>query len=362
MQSISLSTEPDSKTSHLSTVLVTGASGLLGSHIAEQWSLKGVKIRVLLRSHKPTPFLDTLGVEKVFGDLTDPIACRFACEGVDFVCHAAAKVGDWGRWDEFQHDTIEATRQIAEAAKHVGVKRFIHISSTSAYGHPEDAHAPIREDYPLGQHIWRQDPYTLAKVQCERHLWQMAQSGLKLTVLRPSWLYGPRDRITLARILGKLQSGKFRLIGPGDNRISAIDASEVARATLLAAFHPDAEGEAFNLTDLGEITQAEYFGMMARAAGLPPVTRKVNYPLAFYAAAALEHWGRLVHPAQPPMLTRYSAWLMGRRLWYDNTKIRNILGWQPLVDYPASLDCAVKWFLKETDTTNKQDSPIITTA
>lgn len=329
---------------------MTGATGLLGSHIAEQWVQSGAIVRVLLRSHNPTPFLDSLNVHKVYGDLTDPIACRFACEGVDFVCHSAAKVGDWGRWDEFQHDTIEATRQIAESAKHAGVQRFIHISSTSAYGHPEDEHAPIREDYPLGRNIWRQDPYTLAKVQCERHLWRLAQAGLKLTVLRPSWLYGPRDRITLARILGRMQTGAFRLIGPGDNRISAIDASEVARATIIAAKHPAAVGEAFNLTDLGEITQSEYFNLMAKSAGLPCVNRKVNFKLAFYTAAGLEHWGRLVHPSQPPMLTRYSAWLMGRRLWYDNSKIRNVLGWRPLVDYPASLERAVHWYLENRAT------------
>ncbi len=330
-------------------VLVTGASGLLGSHIAEQWHMAGAAVRVILRSQRPQPFLESLGAEFVYGDLTDPVACQKACQGVDFVCHAAAKVGDWGRWDDFQHDTIEATRQIAEAAKSAGVKRFVQISSTSAYGHPDDSHAPIREDYPLGQNIWRNDPYTLAKVQCERHLWSLAASGLRLTVLRPSWLYGPRDRITLARIIGKLKSGTFRLIGPGDNRVSAIDASEVARATLLACMNPIAEGQAYNITDLGEITQSEYFGIMARAIGMEPVTRTVNYRLAYAASVGMEAWGRLAHPHRPPLLTRYSTWLMGRRLWYDNTKIRESLGWRPLVDYQTSLKRAVDWFLAENN-------------
>jgi 2-alkyl-3-oxoalkanoate reductase len=328
-------------------VLVTGASGLLGSHLAELWTLAGASVRVILRSERPTPFLDRLGVEYSYGDLTDPRACRVACQGVDFVCHAAAKVGDWGQWDDFQHDTIEATRQIAVAAKVAGVRRFVQISSTSAYGHPPDSHAPIREDYPLGQNIWRKDPYTLAKVECERQLWGLAENGLRLTVLRPSWLYGPRDRITLARIIGKLKSGKFRLIGPGDNRISAVDASEVARAALLACATEAAEGEAFNITDLGEITQAEYFGMMARAIGMEPVRRTVNYRLAFAASIGMEMWGRTMHAHRPPLLTRYSTWLMGRRLWYDNTKIRETLGWKPLVDYQTSLSRAVAWYLSQ---------------
>ena len=330
-------------------VLVTGASGLLGSHIAEQWTHAGADVRVILRGSKPSPFLDLLRVEKVKGDLTDPIACRFACEGVDFVCHAAAKVGDWGKWDEFQKDTIETTRQISEAAHHAGVKRFIHISSTSAYGHPNDRDAPVVEDDPLGQNIWRQDPYTLAKVQCERQLWNLAGAGLRLTVIRPSWLYGPRDRITLARMVGNIKAGKMRLIGPGDNRISAVDASEVARAVLLAANHPAAEGQAYNLTDLGEISQFDFFGIMAESAGMERVRKSVNYPLAFYASACMEHWGRLVHSQRPPVLTRYASWLMGRRLWYDNTKIRKELGWSPILDYPTSIRRAVEWYLEETN-------------
>ena len=332
-------------------VLVTGASGLLGSHIVEQWLASGADVRVILRSERPTPFLDLLGVTKVHGNLTDPIACRFACEDVDYVCHAAAKVGDWGKWDEFQRDTIESTRQISEAALHAKVKRFIHISSTSAYGHPDDRDTPISETHPLGENIWRKDPYTLAKVECERHLWKLSNAGLPLTVLRPSWLYGPRDRITLARMVGNLKAGKMRLIGPGDNRISAIDASEVARAVVLAASQPVAEGQAYNITDLGEITQFDFFGIMAEAAGLKRTTKTVNYPLAFYASVCMETWGRLVHPSRPPMLTRYAAWLMGRRLWYDNTKIRRDLGWVPVVDYPTSIRRAVEWYLKDSNLT-----------
>ncbi len=325
-------------------VLVTGATGLLGSHLAEQWVNAGARVRVILRRHDPTPFLDALKVEKVYGNLRDPIGCRFACEGMDIVCHAAAKVGDWGSWHEFQEDTVEATRQIAEAAKHAGVGRFVQISSTSAYGHPHDSEAPIREDYPLGTNIWRQDPYTLAKVECERLLWKMSGSGFPLTIIRPSWLYGLRDRITLKRVVGRMKAGKFRLIGPGDNRIQAIDAAEVASAAIRAALSPSAVGRAYNVTDLGPITQKGYFDLMADSFGLPPITKRAHYPTVFFGAGLLERWGRLVHPSRPPLITRYAAWLMGRRLWYDNSRIRDEIGWSPSIDYETSLRRTAEWF------------------
>lgn len=338
-------------------VLVTGATGLLGSHLAEQWVRSGASVRVILRRHDPVPFLDSLGVEKVYGNLRDPIACRFACEGIEIVCHAAAKVGDWGSWHEFQEDTVEATRQIAEAARHAGVGRFVQISSTSAYGHPHDSESPIREDYPLGTNIWRQDPYTLAKVECERQLWRMAKAGFPLTVIRPSWLYGQRDRITLNRLVGRMRAGKFRLIGPGDNRLQVIDAAEVARAAIHAARSPAALGRAYNVTDLGPITQKAFFDLMAASFGLPPITKRTHYPTVFFGAGLLERWGRLMHPSRPPLITRYAAWLMGRRLWYDNSRIRQELGWSPATDYETSLRRTAEWFAAaEDDRTRRTQS------
>ena len=118
------------------------------------------------------------------------------------VFHCAAKVGDWGSWKEFQLGCIDATRTLAEASSRAGVDRFVHISSTSAYGHPPDQPTPIDETAALGQNVWVLDHYTRSKVECERLLWDLAGSGgLPLTVIRPSWLFGERDRTTIPRLI-----------------------------------------------------------------------------------------------------------------------------------------------------------------
>src|SRR4051794_3888554 len=171
--------------------LVTGATGLLGSHIAERLAESGERVRALVRAPGSDRFLESLGVEIVHGDLTDPDACARAVRGMDAVYHSAAKVGDWGPWREFQAGCIDATRNLAEASASAGVGRFLHISSTSAYGHPPERGVPITEADPLGQAIWVWDPYTRSKVESERILWRLAETrGLAVTVLRPSWLYG----------------------------------------------------------------------------------------------------------------------------------------------------------------------------
>ncbi len=117
--------------------------------------------------------------------------------------------------------------------------RFLHISSTSAYGHPAEGQAPIDETAPLGENVWILDYYTSSKVECERLLWRMAErEGLPLTVIRPSWLFGERDRTTAPRLIREFRRGRMMIVGKGDNPLSAVYAGVVADAAILAAPTP----------------------------------------------------------------------------------------------------------------------------
>jgi nucleoside-diphosphate-sugar epimerase len=328
--------------------LVTGATGLLGSHIAERLVARGRRVRALVRERSATAFLESLGIELVRGNLTDPAACDRALRGVDTVYHAAAKVGDWGRWSEFQADCIDATRNLADAAGRAGIRRFLHISSTSAYGHPHDQPEPIDESAAMGQNLWVWDPYTRSKVECERILWDRARtSGLAVTVIRPSWLYGERDRTTVARLVDRLRRGKVPLIGRGDNPLSAVYAGTVADAALLGAHDPGSAGEAYNITNQGRITQEGFLNLFAEACGAPRVRKHVPYAVVYAAAFALEAQGRLLRRPRPPLITRYATWLMGRYLEYSTEKARTRLGWEPALAYPESIERSVRWYLDQ---------------
>ena len=328
--------------------LVTGATGMLGSHIAERLVAQGRRVRALARPTSKTRFLESLGVEIVRGDLSDPDACTRAATGIEVVYHAAAKVGDWGGWREFQTGCLDATANLGRASLATGVRRFLHISSTSAYGHPADGGPPVDESAPLGQHVWWPwDYYTTSKVESERILWRLAEeSRLPLTIIRPSWLYGERDRTTTARLVDRLHRGQARLIGPGDNPLSAVYVGTVADAALLAASDPGSVGEAYNITNQGEtITQREFFQFFASASSAPMVTRRIPYRVAFSASFLMEAHGRLTGRVQPPLISRYATWLLGRHLEYSTTKARDRLGWQPTLTYRESIDRTVGWYL-----------------
>jgi nucleoside-diphosphate-sugar epimerase len=300
----------------------------------------------LVRAESKTDFLDELGVEIVRGDLTDPLACAAATTGVDSVFHCAAKVGDWGRWREFQTGCLDATRVLARAALQSGVGRFLHISSTSAYGHPAERGAPIDETAALGENVWILDYYTRSKVECERILWRMALSeGLPLTVIRPSWLFGERDRTTVPRLIREFRRGRVLIVGKGDNPLSAVYAGVVADAAILAARDPGSRGEAYNITSQGPITQREFLDLFADALKFPRVKKHVPYALAFGGGFVFELRDRLLKRERPPRVTRYGAWLLGRHLEYSTEKARLRLGWQPAIGYAPSILRTAEWFL-----------------
>ena len=227
-----------------------------------------------------------------------------------------------------------------------GVGRFVHISSTSAYGHPADRKTPIDETAVLGENVWILDYYTRSKVECERLLWRLAESeGLPLTVIRPSWLFGERDRTTAPRLIREFRRGRMLIVGNGDNPLSAVYAGVVADAAILAALDPSSRGEAYNITSQGRITQREFLNLFADALEVPRVTRHVPYPLAFAGGFLLEIRDRLLLRECPPRVTRYGAWLLGRHLEYSTEKARARLGWRPAIGYAESIKRTLTWFL-----------------
>lgn len=327
--------------------LVTGATGLLGSHMAERLVARGDRVRAFVRPSSDTRLLRESSIELVVGDLANPEDCRRAVAGVDVVYHSAAKVGDWGRWVDFQTGCLDATSNLAAAAAAEGVERFVQISSTSAYGHPVEGGPAIDETAELGQNLWPiWDYYTISKVECERILWRAAElDGLRLSIIRPSWLYGERDRTTTARLVQRIRAGKVPLIGRGDNPLSAIYAGNVADAALLAADDPNSVGEAYNVTSMGPISQRDWLDLFADACGAARPTRHVPYRLVFGVSLGLEAFGRAIRRERPPLITRYATWLMGRELSYSTAKAEAKLGWRPALSYRESIERTVRWYL-----------------
>ena len=249
--------------------LVTGGTGLLGSHIAERLVARGDLVRALVRpTSDARGSCAASGSNSSKGDLTDAASYARAMEGVAVVYHSAAKVGDWGPWHEFQTGCLDATETLARGRGEGGCRAVPpHQLDERPTAIPGREGRRSTNRAPLGRNLWPiWDYYTRSKVDCEHILWGLADlEGLRLSVIRPSWLYGERDRTTTARIVRRTRAGKVPMIGRGDNPLSAIYAGNVADAAVLAADDPGSVGEAYNVTSMGPITQREFFNLFANA-------------------------------------------------------------------------------------------------
>jgi len=326
--------------------LVTGATGLLGSHIVEQLRQRGDAVRVLVRPGSDRSWLAAQGVEFAEGDITDPASLENACRGCDVVYHAAAKVGDWGPWREFEQVTIDGTRNVIEAAIAAGVRRVVHISSITVFGYYTKDQT-IDETFETGYKVYRWAYYSRSKLAAERIARAAQEAGrIEVTVIRPAWIYGERDRATIARLVAMVRKGKAKILGRGDNRLNVVYAGSVAAAAITAAELPAANGEVYNCSNDGVITQQEYFDLLARSLGAPPVKRRVPYRLAYSAGFVLECIGHLMRTKKPPFVTRYAVWLMGRRSYFSAEKARRELGWQPKTTYDVGVPRTIQWYLE----------------
>src|SRR5260370_6773701 len=223
--------------------VITGATGLLGSHIAEHLMDRGERVRALVRPSSDTAFLKQLGIELATGDLQDPQSIRQALSGAAIVYHCAARVGGWGPWQQFQAETVTATRNLVESCRAEKIGRLLHVSSISVYGILKSPKAPLGEDAPLGQNLWRWDHYARSKIMAEEE----ARKYTEHTIVRPSWIYGPRDRTTIPRVVPALRSRKVPIIGSGENYLNLIYARHMADRAIPAPQPSHPPGQAYNL-------------------------------------------------------------------------------------------------------------------
>ena len=320
--------------------VITGATGLLGSHIAEQLVARGERVRAIVRPTSDVSFLKSLGVELAVGDLADTDTLRQAVGGADVVYHCAARVGDWGPWRAFQEGIIDPAARVFDACRAAGVGRLLHVSSIAVYGHPRERADLFTEDEPLGQRLWLRDYYRRAKIRAEELC--RAYPG-DWTIVRPSWIYGPRDRTSLPRFFKALKAGRVAIIGRGDNLLNVVYAADVAEGAILAANHPGARRRAYNLSSDGEITQRQFLDMLTDAFGRPRVRRRIPFPIAFWGAFLGEIIAHLIRMKRSPYITRYAVTLVGRSTRFSTERARTELRWRPRTPAAEGLRRTLEW-------------------
>lgn len=324
----------------MAQILVTGASGFIGHHVAQQLAAAGHRV---IASGRDTARLQagSTAFRNVTADLaSDPLDPLLA--GCDVVVHSAALSSPWGRAEDFERANVTATERLLEAAHHQGVRRFIHIGTPSIYFR-------FHDQYDIGEAFtpptrWITD-YARTKWASECRVRDAARHGMQTLSLRPRAVYGEGDRAILPRLLAIAERGWFPLVNGGR---SLIDVTHIDNLVALIAHCVDADlpgdGRAYNVSngapvDVRTLLQT-LFAALEQDVRLIPVPRVPALALATLS----EQIARRRAGAPEPRLSRYGIGVLGYSQTLDINRARRELHYRPQTDLAASLARYAAWW------------------
>jgi len=326
-------------------VLVTGAAGFLGGHLVDMLVERGDEVRALVRPEEEASRLYQLdGVEVVRGDLTSPPSLKRAVQGVQRVYNVAAKTGPWGLEDVYRAINVQGLADLVHASMDAGVQRIVHTSSITVYGH--HLQGIVTEDDPFSA---EDNPYSRTKLAGEKLIANLVRdNNAPVVIVRPGWIYGPRDIASFGRFVALVESGKGFIIGSGQNIVPVVYVRDVAQGLIKAGEAGDEViGRAYTIADDWRVTQAQYLNTIADYLHVPHISRHVPYTALYLAGRTAERTWQAMgrRKAAPPPITTYGVTLLGGDQMFSIGKARNELGYKPEYDIQRGLAEGVKWYL-----------------
>lgn len=318
--------------------LVTGATGLIGSHLAEALTVRGENVRALVRPTSRTGRLRELGVELRMGNLMDNATLMSAASGVDRIFHCAALVSDWGVLADFEQANVRGVRNILAAATRADVSRFVFLSTGDVYGFPGRPVTESERPSPRGF------PYSDTKIEGEALVWNhWRRVGLPVCVIRPATVWGPRAQLSVVNAVQALKRRSMILIDDGRHIAGLVYVGNVVDALILAADTEVAVGQAYNISDETGFTWREYLCALADLIEVPHPQRSRSHRAAYAMATLWEGYYRLLGRTQRPPMTRMMVEHMGTDQELCIDKAKDQLGYRPRVSFEEGLRHTGDW-------------------
>jgi dihydroflavonol-4-reductase len=325
-------------------VLVTGATGFTGGHLAQHLIRHGDEVRALVRPRSRERFdrspLPGNGVTACEGDLMDTAAVRRAVDGVDVVYHIAATYREAGQPDSaYRAINVDGTRNILEAAMAANVKRVVHCSTGGVHGHIDNP--PANEDAPFNPG----DVYQETKLAAEQLAREYgAANGLDVVVARPIGIYGPGDKRFLTMFRG-LARGRFPMIGNGQAFYHLTFIADLVEGFRLCGTEPAAAGRTYILAGPRYTTLEQLVRMVASELKVAPP--RVHLPVwPFYTAGLLCEMVCVPLRIEPPIYRRRVDFYTKSRA-FDTTRARTELGYTPKIDLAEGIKRTADWYRSE---------------
>ncbi len=286
-------------------IFVTGATGMVGLHIAQHMLEKGHQVTALVRRSSDTSKLKILPgkLDIRTTELDNANNVGNLMKGHDVVIHCAGSVDPHATREEIFGVNVGATEIALRAAIDAGIKQFIHMSSLSVITGQEDQFN-VDENAPLRT---CGEAYADSKVEAEKLVISLAGTGhLRVTILRPGFIYGPGERAWMPRLIKNIASGKAMLIDGGKKETNVIYVGNLCKAAELALLNEKSFNRVYNLTDGQKVSKKDLFDAIADGLGLPRIKKTIPSAIARPVCEIVSNIAPMLSPEKRQELSRFS--------------------------------------------------------
>lgn len=318
------------------TILVTGATGFTGGHLARRLVADGEHVRALVRDASKAQSLIASGIDVRVGQLTSLDEVMAAARGCDQIHHIAAVFRTAGHPDSYYRDVnIGGTKNVLEAARRLDLERVVHCSTVGVHGHIEEP--PASETYRFAPG----DIYQRTKLEGELAAQAAARRGQRVTIVRPSPIYGEGD-LRFLKLYRAVARGVFVMIGSGRPKLHMVHIDDLVDGIVLASTSEAALGQVFILAGPQAPTLNELVAHIAHALGVAePRWRVPLWPVE--TAAVLCESVCVPLRIEPPLHRRRVAFFTHHRE-FDGAKAERLLGYAPRVSPAEGIARTAAWY------------------
>jgi len=322
-------------------VLVTGATGFLGSSLLPLLESRGYQIHAMGRNKELGLKLETPSIKFFQGDITRIDDLRRAARGCGEVVHAASLSTLWGPWEAFYNCNVLGTEQVLKICDELQIRRLVYISSPSVYCTAKDQW-DIKEDQQLPRRSM--NFYIKSKKMAEECIKQWNNPSLQWVILRPRALFGIGDSSIIPRLLKANRSFRIPLFRHGRNTMDITYVDNVSQAIYLALTVPDISGEVFNITNGEPMEFRSMLKALFDSIGEEARYLKLPRTLLYGLAGFLEMIYRIFHIKKEPSLTRYTVLTLGFSQSMNIEKAEKLLGYRPLISVEEGIRIYADWY------------------
>jgi len=327
----------------MAKILIIGASSFLGSNLARDLVEQGHQVGAFILPRTWHPFLDDLPIKIHYGDITDQRSLRLAMRGYEQVYQIAGIVS-YHKLDarKIYAVHVQGTKNVLELIPKTGVQKLVVTASTAGIGIPRDKNKPLNEESPFPEQ-YANVPYMYSKHLCIQECYRAADRGINVSIVSPCTIYGAGDiTMHLGSLVKKIKEGGIKIAPPGGN--SVVSVTDVVRGLQLA-MDKGRPGENYILINK-RLPYLELYNIIANLLGVKKIKKTWPTwlrPLWREQAVIMENLYAIFNrksPLAPPH--KINSGFLFR--YFDSSKARQELGWQPRVSFRQAIKESIKFY------------------